>query len=590
MVSVLIMQTKTYIVALQDGIDYNQFWLDMESNTEGLPHIPDRAIGITNERPAFKRICEYALTDEEANRVRNDPRVISVEIPVRNNPFVSVDYDTVQDKNFNKTSFSTGNEVNWGLIRHSYPNNGYGSTASTYKTTNRKYNYTVDGSRVDVVISDTGLQVDHPEFAGRVLDVNWDIYAPGGVTGMNSASRQDTNGHGTHVAGIAAGSTYGWAKGANIIPIRDFFTDEDGNGEPLDIFETIINWHRNKNGSRPTVVNMSWELRWNWPTNSMVLGDYRQWITGGMYRNTPILSGQSIDYYKNLGLINLIQGLPLQDTGTTPVYSKMPFTSLAYNAALAEVIDAGIVVVQAAGNNNFKMDKPDSDGGSGDYDNYFNMSVPGISYTGTVYYHRGASPRDPRAIVVGNLHDGLSSTEQEWKSPSSTKGPRIDVWAAGTNIMSSTSTVNSFGNQADIYRPQPYLHGNSNFKQLLLTGTSMASPQIAGMCALYLQKFPKATVAEVKAWIKNTSVKGLLYDSAPGSSTAYADPWSLLGSDTGIAYQNLQSISKSYVKDSTGTWQQTQAVWVKHADGTWKKAKTGWKKNSTGQWEKIYQN
>jgi subtilisin family serine protease len=584
------MQTKTYIVALQDGIDYNQFWLDMESNTQGLPHIPDRAIGITNERPAFKRICEYALTDEEADRVRNDPRVVAVEIPVRNNPFVSVDYDTVQDKNFNKTSFSTGNEVNWGLIRHSYPNNGYGSTSSTYKTTNRKYNYTLDGSRVDVVISDTGLQVDHPEFAGRVLDVNWDIYAPGGVTGMNSASRQDTNGHGTHVAGIAAGTTYGWAKGANIIPIRDFFTDEDGNGEPLDIFETIINWHRNKNGSRPTVVNMSWELRWNWPTNSMVLGDYRQWITGGMYRNTPILSGQSIDYYKNLGLINLIQGLPLQDTGTTPVYSRMPFTSLAYNAALAEVIDAGIVVVQAAGNNNFKMDKPNSDGGSGDYDNYFNMSVPGLSYTGTVYYHRGASPKDPRAIVVGNLHDGISSTLQEWKSPSSTKGPRIDVWAAGTNIMSATSTVNSFGNQVDIYRPQPYLHGNSNFKQLLLTGTSMASPQIAGMCALYLQKFPKASTAEVKAWIKNTSVKELLYDSTPGSSTAYADPWSLLGSDTGIAYQNLESISKSYVKDASGTWQQTKDIWVKHSDGTWKKAKAGWKKNSTGQWEKIYQN
>jgi subtilisin family serine protease len=620
------MQTKEYIVALQDGIDYDQFWLDMESDTQGLPHIPNRAISITNERRAFKRICEYALTDDEADRVKNDPRVLAVEIPVRNNPLVTMEYDTVQDKNFNKTIVSTGDQVNWGLIRHGYPTNVYGTTADTYKTTVKKYDYTVDGSRVDIVICDTGLQVDHPEFRGRVLNVNWDLYAPtGSGGGLNDISREDTNGHGTHVAGIAAGTTYGWAKGANIIPLKNYYNDMDNNGEPLDIFETLINWHRSKNGSRPTVMNMSWELRLNFPnsllsrdpkTPRLKSVDYRQCITGGMYRNTPIVPGTGVDYdavndvdnitktvdkeyYKSIGLIDIIQGLPLQDTGTTPVLGYLPFTSLAYNAALAEVIDAGIVVVQAAGNNNFKMDKPDSDGGSGDYNNYVNISIPQYSYTGSLYYHRGSSPRDPRAIVVGNLYDGLAQGQvwkagQEWKSPDSTKGPRIDVWAAGSNILSTCSNTNRLGLGGTQAAMGDYPHGTDSektiYKQLLLTGTSMASPQIAGMCALYLQKFPKATVEEVKAWIKNNSVKGLLQDSANGSTTAYADRYSLLGSDTGIAYQNLQSISKSYVKDASGVWQQTRAIWVKHSDGTWKKAKAGWKKNSLGQWEKIYQN
>lgn len=535
------METKEYIVALHEGVDYDQFWLDMENVTSGLPHIPDRAVSITNNRTAFKRLCEYALTDDEADRVRNDPRVIGIEIPVRNNPNVSIVHSIVEDKNFNKTTSGSGNEVNWGLVRHSRTNNAYG----TGLTTTEKYNYTLDGFGVDVIINDTGLQQDHPEFSGRVTQLNWTSFC----TNYSGNSYQDNSGHGTHVAGIAAGATYGWAKRANIIPLA--YADTNPNGDPLDCFEALINWHRSKNGNKPTVVNMSWGLSLN---VTSILSN----TTGGVYRGTPWLMGKAPGGGAGIGII----------FGDTPV--QIPYYTDVYNTAMAEVINAGITVVQAAGNEGSKVDIE----GGVDYDNHLTLNVsPGIAY-----YHRGFSPSDPRVILVGNLDYQTESNGLDRRSvpARSNAGPRIDVWAAGTNIMSSVSSNTG----------QPYQHGDATFKQDMKSGTSMAAPQITGMCALYLQKYPNATPAEVKAWIKNTSIKNRIYST--GSDKDYADPKSLLGGTAGIAYQNLLP-ALSYIKDDTNTWQPVKAVYVKDSDGTWKQAKAGWKKNDAGTWDKIYE-
>jgi hypothetical protein len=114
----------------------------------------------------------------------------------------------------------------------------------------------------------------------------------------------------------------------------------------------------------------------------------------------------------------------------------------------------------------------------------------------------------------------------------------------------------------------------------------MASPQIAGICALYLQKYPTATPAEVKKWLLDNA-SGTILNT--GTTTDYTNFRSLLGGAPKIAYQNLQSASKVFVKDNTTTWRQARAVWVKHYDGTWKLAKTGWKKNDLGKWDKIYE-
>lgn len=551
------METKEYIVALHEGVDYDQFWLDMENVTSGLPHIPNRAVSITNNRTAFKRLCEYALTDDEADRVRNDSRVAGIEIPVRNNPNVTIVHDAIQDKNFNKTTSSIGTEVNWGLIRHSRTNNSYGTGPSSTE----KYNYTLDGTGVDVVISDTGLQQDHPEFAGRVSQVNWTAFC----ANYSGNSYQDINGHGTHVAGIAAGTTYGWAKGANVIPLST--NDTNPYGEPLDDFEALINWHNTKKSSgnfKPTVVNMSWSIRYTFsaPTSTT----YYSYISGGSFQGNPIQSGQSEGYYQAKGL--------LKSYGSSSSYS-LPAVYSPYDVALGEVIDAGIIVVRSAGNDSFKVDSP----GGRDYENYVTTSLSNLP--GQLYYHRGSSPRDSRAITVGSLDIYSYSVTQDQKSNYSCAGPGVDIYAAGTYILSACSNTNQMN-------AQPYRHGDSSFKQVNISGTSMASPQIAGICALYLQRNPTATPAEVKNWLLTSATSTILNT---GTTTDYTNPRSLLGSQPKVAYQNLQAPvgTYSYIKDSTNTWREARAVYVKHSDGTWKQARAGWKKNESGTWDKIYQ-
>ena len=44
------------MVALKKGVNYNQVWNDIEKPSDGLPHIPDRVIGIANNLDALDRI------------------------------------------------------------------------------------------------------------------------------------------------------------------------------------------------------------------------------------------------------------------------------------------------------------------------------------------------------------------------------------------------------------------------------------------------------------------------------------------------------------------------------------------------------
>jgi len=94
------------------------------------------------------------------------------------------------------------------------------------------WNKTKGGGRV-VAIVDTGLNVNHPEFAGRV-------YNPTNCTnvgGYNDVT--DNDGHGTHVAGTVAGATVGMAPEARIWPLK-VFGGSDVNGAIRNAFIKII--------------------------------------------------------------------------------------------------------------------------------------------------------------------------------------------------------------------------------------------------------------------------------------------------------------------------------------------------------------
>lgn len=119
------------------------------------------------------------------------------------------------------------------------------------------------GKNVIVGVVDTGIDPNHPAFAGRILRI-WDQSIAGpGVTegryglevqgGALTASR-DVQGHGTHVAGIAAGidATYGGvAPEAEFVIVKTDFQDAHIADGVRYIFRVA------REMGRPAVVNLS---------------------------------------------------------------------------------------------------------------------------------------------------------------------------------------------------------------------------------------------------------------------------------------------------------------------------------------------
>jgi subtilisin family serine protease len=104
------------------------------------------------------------------------------------------------------------------------------------------------GANVRVYIVDTGVQGNNPDFAGRMATGIDEVTA-------NGNPAVDCQGHGTHTAGTAAGSVYGLAKFATIVPVR--VLDCTGSGSYTGIIAGL-NWIATNNpvGTR-AVVSMS---------------------------------------------------------------------------------------------------------------------------------------------------------------------------------------------------------------------------------------------------------------------------------------------------------------------------------------------
>jgi subtilisin family serine protease len=504
------MTENEYVVSLNRGVDYDQFWNEIENMSAEDGFVPTRRVDIVNNRDGSTRSCHYSLTDTEAATLQNDSRVYSVEIPADQRTDITIvrkGFQAGDTSQFSKASNTTGNYQNWGLRRCIESTNVYGLNT----TVAGNYTYSLDGSGVDVVIHDSGLQVDHPEFqddAGnsRVQEINW--YTESGLAGTQSINHyKDYNGHGTHVAGITAGKTFGWAKNANIyaLKVRGLEgTSDSGTGISItDCFDVVKLWHRNKpvdpvSGlKRPTIVNMSWGYSANYTT-----------VTSMEYRGVT-KSGTEIDSISKRWAFGLV---PLSNVGVYITNTRIN----SVDVDVQEMIDEGIHVCIAAGNNYHKIDIV----GGNDYNN----SV--LTDNGTIYYHRGSSPYDDQAFNVGNVNT-LVDFAGEQKAQSSETGPGVDIYAPGTAIMSASSTINEFS--ASTY------YGDSNFKQMSIGGTSMASPQVCGVGALFLQLYPSLTPAELTQKIHDASAPDQLQEPATNDSQ-YATLNSLMGGNNRVLY------------------------------------------------------
>lgn len=232
------------------------------------------------------------------------------------------------------------------------------------------------GSNITIAVIDTGVDLDHPDLQAKI------------VTGKdfvnNDSLADDDNGHGTHVAGIAAASgnngigIAGVSWGAKVMPLK--ILNSFGNGSTADLAEAII--YAANNGAK--VINMS--------------------------------LGASCG-------------------------SGWPDVEEAVNYALGK----GVLLVAASGNN---------------------YSTPVLC---------------PGAI---NGVVAVGATDSNDNRPSySTYGTALDVSAPGSGIYST------------------YFNGNYTS----LTGTSMASPHVAGLAALLWSFAPAMSYSEVESLIEQTA-------------------------------------------------------------------------------------
>lgn len=108
-----------------------------------------------------------------------------------------------------------------------------------------RYDSDLTGAGVNIYIIDTGIDLDHPNFNGRIQF---------GFDAMNDGRNgNDCNGHGTHVAGTSGSETYGVAKDATVYAIRVFGC---GNSTASSNIIAGMNWVAS-NAQSPAVANMS---------------------------------------------------------------------------------------------------------------------------------------------------------------------------------------------------------------------------------------------------------------------------------------------------------------------------------------------
>jgi len=241
------------------------------------------------------------------------------------------------------------------------------------------------GSGVKVYVLDTGINRANPDLLGRV--------AKGKSFVNDGRGTADCNGHGTHVAGIIGGTTYGVAKRVTVVPVR--VLDCNGNGDAFSTaraVDWVVSQHRH---GTPAVANLS-------------------------------LSGAY---------------------------------SLAENEAVKRLIADGVTVVVAAGNNNANACS----------------SSPGS---------------------VKNALTVAASDESDNQVFSSNYGSCVDLYAPGENIAGAASTGKSA-----VFR----------------SGTSMASPHVAGAAALVLARHHTWSPAKVGTQILRLSLGNTISGNPAGT-------------------------------------------------------------------------
>jgi hypothetical protein len=283
------------------------------------------------------------------------------------------------------------------------------------------------------------------------------------------------------------GNTQGWARDANIYNISPYGTNQNSL-TPSSIFDYIRAFHFNKpinpitGRKNPTIVNNSWGF-----VRQALLSQVTKIVYRGIEYNGPFTISQALNY----GVVAFAP-FGIASFASVTIDDRVSAIDVDIETAMNE----GIIFVGAAGNDSVKISS------LSDID-YNNTLVVG---TQTYLYMRGSSPvTSANSICVG----AVSSRSNESKATYSNCGPRVNLYAPGSNIMSSQNSSENGGT---------YDYRNANKFITKLNGTSMGAPQVTGVLACALELYPTMNQTAAVAFIEGTAKLNQLTTTNGGPS------------------------------------------------------------------------
>ena len=534
------MAEKIYVVTLKKREDLDGFYSDMETNGFRL-----------NLKRPISRNTHYWMTEDQANTLKDDSRVLAVSLTLEDLPVkvetYGVDNTSQYDVAGDFWKWGPGMPTNpttldsqsrqWGHL-HCAGNDaqrqkgswGEGSVAEEVNDVTQVYN---TGKHVDVVICDTGVCWDSADFISpstgqsRFVQYEWFNELNGYVSSIDddgttlptgSYSYHPTNGnpqyHGQHVAGTVAGQWYGWANEANIYGL-EILTGASYQVPDLVLFDYLRAFHRYKpinpeTGKRnPTISNHSWGISWN---SGNIFGDEGLLISDissiSFRGNTYNAGSPGPSGWTQAGLNQDFGILFGQDSNGNAI--GIPYYDAALSADIEDCIEDGVVLIGAAGNANYYM-APQIDPATGTTHVDWNNKLAFQTFGTDIYYHRGASPSNAKGVIcVGALDTNADFRRADFTN----YGPRIDIFAPGVDILSC------FTDTLAASRPwtvdQKYPNGQGYFYPL--SGTSMAAPQVCGILALAATAKERFNATDALAYLqREVKLNDMTFDVGSGT-------------------------------------------------------------------------
>ena len=384
-----------------------------------------------------------------------------------------------------------------------------------------------DGSGIVVSIIDTGIDLNHPDLEGKII---------GGYDFVdNDEMPEDTNGHGTQVAGIIAanGNLKGIAPNSKILMYK---VSEDGESVPSHL---IIKAIEKSIEDGADIINISLGIN---QTNTKIDQAVNKAVKNNIFVVTAAGNfGPELNTIGSPGINpNAITVGATFNNVTNSLVSTFEIEGKTFNVfpmvgtqSLAEPITSQIIFgkygrVHDLLENNFEGSILLIERGS-DIENeivYFSdkeknaadvgakaivvyNNKPGIFFGELIheYVDEGYNPTIPALSL--SREDGLVIKEI---LQSDTKGV-LDVFYHPDFVayFSSRGPVSPFYIKPDLVAPGAFINTtdiNGNYK--ISSGTSFAAPHVAGTAALILQKNPQLSPQELKSILMTTSE--IVYD------------------------------------------------------------------------------